>query len=113
MLSIEAQWIVQLSCSCAEVNCCKLYREQIIASASGMLTFAEVTQQCSQALLVVEAGQQKRHVSAPLRLAACFLSSLLAAPATASAQFDALDVKHILHDTISGEHSNLYNSIEQ
>ena len=51
---------------------------------------------------MVEAGQQKRQVSAPLRLAACFISSLLAAPAIASAQFDALDIKHIMHDTVSG-----------
>ncbi len=55
-----------------------------------------------QALLVIEAGQQRRRVSAPLRLAACFLSSLLAAPLTAAAQFDALDIKHIMHDTVSG-----------
>ena len=55
-----------------------------------------------QALLVLEAAQQRRRVSAPLRLAATGLYSLLGAPAAAAESFGALDVKHIQHDTLSG-----------
>lgn len=51
---------------------------------------------------MVEAGQQKRHVSAPLRLTACFLSSLLVAPTIASNQAGPLEIKHIMHDSVSG-----------
>ncbi|KAK9835553.1 hypothetical protein WJX74_002846 [Apatococcus lobatus] len=84
--------------------------ELLVLAASGLITAgkelessgASLSKRLIQALLIVEAGQQKRHVSAPLRLAACFLSSLLAAPALATAQAGALDIKHIMHDTISG-----------
>ena len=55
-----------------------------------------------QALLVLEAAQQRRKVSAPLRLAATGLYSLLGAPTAAAESFGALDIKHIQHDTLSG-----------
>ncbi|EFN56700.1 hypothetical protein CHLNCDRAFT_144070 [Chlorella variabilis] len=55
-----------------------------------------------QAVLVLEAAQQRRKVSAPLRLAATALYSLLGAPKLAAAQFAALDIKSILHDSMTG-----------
>ena len=55
-----------------------------------------------QALLALEAAQQARKVSAPLRLAAVGLCALLGAPEAAAAHFSALDIKHIQHDTLSG-----------
>ena len=53
-------------------------------------------------VLVLEAAQQRRKVSAPLRLAATGLYSLLGAPTAAAESFGALDIKHIQHDTLSG-----------
>ncbi|KAL4447959.1 hypothetical protein ABPG75_005178 [Micractinium tetrahymenae] len=54
-----------------------------------------------QALLVLEAAQQRRKVSAPLRLAATALYSLLGAPGLVAAQLAALDIKSILHDSMT------------
>ena len=55
-----------------------------------------------QAVLVLEAAQVQRKVSAPLRLAATALYSLAGAPRQAAASLSALDVKYILHDTLTG-----------
>lgn len=55
-----------------------------------------------QAVLVLEAAQVQRKVSAPLRLAATALYSLAGAPRQATASLSALDVKYILHDTLTG-----------
>ena len=56
----------------------------------------------TQALLVLEAAQRTRPRSAPIRLAAMALYGLLGAATSAMASFDALDIKHIQHDTLSG-----------
>lgn len=56
-----------------------------------------------QAVLVLEAAQVARRVSAPLRLAAMGLYGLLGAPTLAVENFTALDIKHIQHDTLSGK----------
>ncbi|KAK9867602.1 hypothetical protein WJX84_007687 [Apatococcus fuscideae] len=84
--------------------------ELLVLAAAALISAAECSNSPSsdrprrllQALLVVEAGQQKRHVSAPLRLTACFLSSLLVAPTIASNQAGPLEIKHIMHDSVSG-----------
>ena len=55
-----------------------------------------------QALLVLEAVQRKRQVSAGMRLTATALYSVLGAPNLALQQLAALDVKHIQHETLSG-----------
>ena len=55
-----------------------------------------------QALLVIGAAQVRRRVSAPLRLAACALYGLAGAPKEAAASLAALDIKFILHDTLTG-----------
>jgi N-terminal acetyltransferase B complex non-catalytic subunit len=55
-----------------------------------------------QALLVLEAAQVRRRVSAPLRLAACALYGLAGAPKEAATNLSALDIKFILHDTLTG-----------
>ena len=57
----------------------------------------------TQAVLVVEAAQRTRPRSAPIRLAAMSLRGLLGAAPSAMESFDALDIKHIQHDTLSGE----------
>ena len=59
-----------------------------------------------QAVLVLEAAQVARRVSAPLRLAAMGLYGLLGAPTMALESFTALDIKHIQHDTLSGVYHN-------
>ena len=56
-----------------------------------------------QAVLVLEAAQVARRVSAPLRLAAMGLYGLLGAPNLAVENYTALDIKHIQHDTLSGQ----------
>jgi hypothetical protein len=56
-----------------------------------------------QALLVLEAAQQGRTHSAPMRLAALALRSLLGTAPSAIECFDALAIKHIQHDTLSGK----------
>lgn len=53
-------------------------------------------------LLTLEAAQVKRTVAAPLRLACCALYGLLGAPKLAAAHFKALDIKSILHDSMTG-----------
>ncbi len=57
-----------------------------------------------QAVLVLEAGCQRRTVAAPMRLRATALYGLLGAPGPAAAAFKALSIKHVQHDTISGAH---------
>ena len=54
------------------------------------------------ASLAIEAAQVRRTVAAPLRLSACGLYALLNAPKKAIAQLTALDVKSILHESITG-----------
>ena len=56
----------------------------------------------AQALLVLEAAQHSRKRSAPIRLAAMSLHGMLGAATSAIDSFDALDIKHIQHDTLSG-----------
>ncbi|KAK9804253.1 hypothetical protein WJX72_003568 [[Myrmecia] bisecta] len=63
---------------------------------------ATVLRRILQAVLVVEAGQQRRSVSSPLRLAATALYTLLGAAAPADSNFRMLDIKHIMHDTMTG-----------
>lgn len=60
-----------------------------------------------QAALVLESALLSRKYSAPLRLAATGLYGLLGAPLAAANSFAALDVKHIQHDTLSGNLSYL------
>ncbi|KAK9902038.1 hypothetical protein WJX75_002093 [Coccomyxa subellipsoidea] len=81
----------------------------LIALAAGALTAAwklEATprrqHRLLRAVLVLEAAQVARRVSAPLRLAAMGLYGLLGAPTLAVESFTALDIKHIQHDTLSG-----------
>ena len=59
-----------------------------------------------QALLVVEAAQVAHTVSPPLRWAASGLYGVLGAPLAAAACVAPLNLKHIQHDTISGESCN-------
>ena len=59
----------------------------------------------TQAVLVLEAAQRTRPRSAPIRLAAMALYGLLGAATSAMESFDALDIKHIQHDTLSGRPS--------
>ena len=60
-----------------------------------------------QAIVLLDSVQQKRKVSAGLRMSAVALFSILGAPLLANEELAALHVKHIQHDTISGE-SNSY-----
>ena len=53
-------------------------------------------------LLSIEAAQIQRKVSAPLRLAASALYGLLGADSLASKQFASLDIKGVLHDSLTG-----------
>ena len=52
---------------------------------------------------MLEAAQRSRPRSAPIRLAAMALYGLLGAATSAMESFDALDIKHIQHDTLSGK----------
>ena len=52
---------------------------------------------------MLEAAQRSRPRSAPIRLAAMALHGLLGAATSAMDSFDALDIKHIQHDTLSGK----------
>ena len=52
---------------------------------------------------MLEAAQRSRTHSAPMRLAALTLRGLLGAAPSAMECFDALAIKHIQHDTLSGE----------
>lgn len=54
------------------------------------------------ALLILESVQVQRTVSSPLRLAACAIYGLLYAPDIAAVHFSALDIKGILHETLTG-----------
>jgi N-acetyltransferase B complex (NatB) non catalytic subunit len=56
----------------------------------------------AQAILVLEAGCQRRTVVAATRLRAAAAYGLLGAPGPAAATFKELAVKHIQHDTITG-----------
>jgi hypothetical protein len=53
-------------------------------------------------LILIESAQKKRTASAPLRLAASALYGLLGAESLAAAQFSALDIKGVLHDSLTG-----------
>lgn len=53
-------------------------------------------------LLSIEAAQVQRKVSAPLRLASSALYGLLGAESLASKQFASLDIKGVLHDSLTG-----------
>ena len=53
-------------------------------------------------LVSIEAAQVERTVSAPLRLAASALYGLLGAESLATKQFAALDIKGVLHDSLTG-----------
>ena len=55
-----------------------------------------------QALLLLEAAQVRRKVSAGMRLAAAGLYSLLGAPLLAQGHLKFLELKHIQHDSLSG-----------
>lgn len=54
------------------------------------------------ALLCIEFAQVERKVSAPLRLAASALYGLLGAASLSSEQFATLDIKGVLHDSMTG-----------
>lgn len=56
-----------------------------------------------QALLVCEAGHKRSTVYAASRFASTALHGLLGAAGPAATNFDALAIKHIQHDTITGE----------
>ena len=58
-----------------------------------------------QALLVCEAGHKRSTVYAASRFASTALHGLLGAAGPAATNFDALAIKHIQHDTITGEAS--------
>ena len=84
----------------------------MFSGGTGTMYHTEIrNQECSthiasinvQALLVLQAAQQSRTHSAPVRLAALALRGLLGAPPSAMECFDALAIKHIQHDTLSGE----------
>ena len=53
-------------------------------------------------LVFIDAAQQARRVSAPLRLAASAIYGLLGAESLAAAEFEALDIKGVLHDSLTG-----------
>jgi hypothetical protein len=57
-----------------------------------------------QALLVQEAAAKGRPYCAPVRLGLTGLQGLLGNARAAAQHFGALDVKHIQHDTLSGQH---------
>ncbi|KAF6259405.1 hypothetical protein COO60DRAFT_1626075 [Scenedesmus sp. NREL 46B-D3] len=57
-----------------------------------------------QALLVQEAAAEGRPYCAPVRLGLTGLHGLLGNTRGAAQHFGALDVKHIQHDTLSGQH---------
>ncbi len=82
--------------------------EDLVALAAGSLVSAINTRDGNAnlllltAILALEAAQVRRTVAAPLRLSACALYALLNAPAKATAQLTALDVKSILHESMTG-----------
>ena len=55
-----------------------------------------------QALHCLEVAQVRRKASAPLRLAAASLCSVLSASVSLKNHLDALDIKNILHDSMTG-----------
>lgn len=54
------------------------------------------------AVLMLESVQIRRTVSSPLRLASCAIYGLLYAPDIAAVHFSSLDIKGILHETLTG-----------
>ena len=56
-----------------------------------------------QALLVCEAAQKSSSVYAATRFACCALYGMLGAAGPAATNFDALAIKHIQHDSITGD----------
>lgn len=69
---------------------------------SDPIPFADDCFVIMQALLVCEALQKRSAVFAASRFACCALYGLLGAAGPAAANFAALAIKHIQHDTISG-----------
>jgi hypothetical protein len=85
------------------------YGDELAALAAGSLAAAARAAPAASAalpllaaLLALEAAQVRRTVSAPLRLAAAAAAALLGAPRRAATHFEALDIKSILHDTMTG-----------
>ncbi|WIA30679.1 hypothetical protein OEZ86_000751 [Tetradesmus obliquus] len=70
-------------------------QQQGVASGVGYLL---------QALLVQEAAAKGRPYCAPVRLGLTALHGLVGNARAAAQHFGALDVKHIQHDTLSGQH---------
>jgi N-terminal acetyltransferase B complex non-catalytic subunit len=84
--------------------------EDLVALAASSLLFAVASQKSNNesslllltAILALEAAQVRRTVAAPLRLSACGIYALLYTPKKAVAQLTALDVKSILHESMTG-----------
>jgi len=82
--------------------------EDLVALAAASLVSAAPQKDDDASLLLltaslaIEAAQIRRTVAAPLRLSACGIYALLNAPKKATAQLTALDVKSILHESITG-----------
>jgi N-terminal acetyltransferase B complex non-catalytic subunit len=86
--------------------------EDLVALAASSLVSAAINSSKNEnttsvlllvtAILALEAAQVRRTVAAPLRLSACALYALLNAPKKSTAQLTALDVKSILHESLTG-----------
>lgn len=89
--------------------------EITVSESSSPVGWSKFEQQCvlvrdtlnSQALLVCEASQKRSTVFAASRFACTALYGLLGAAAPAAANFAALAIKHIQHDTITGRQPEL------
>ena len=60
-----------------------------------------------QAVILLGEVQQSRRVSSGLRLAGASLYSILGAPLQVHKELSFLEIKHIQHDTLSGEMQTL------
>ncbi len=69
---------------------------------SGMASKENIEHLLVLALVFIERAQMERTVSAPLRLAASALYGLLGAQSLATSQFSRLDIKGVLHDSLTG-----------
>lgn len=84
-----------------------LGEELLVASIVPLIQSAESSKENIEIMLLVgllfiERAQMERIVSAPLRLAASAIYGLLGAESLAAAQFARLDVKGVLHDSLTG-----------
>lgn len=79
-----------------------LAADALLAPRAAAPDRAAVLRAMLQAVLVLEAGCQRRTVAAPMRLRAAALYGLLGAPGPAVATFHELAVRNIQHDTITG-----------